>query len=142
MVFTSFEFLLFFLPIVVIICYILARFSHKSVIYFLIASSLFFYSSWNPKYLYLLLGSVLFNFTVGKILCIIPKNYGKTSYYVCFCGVISNIILLGYFKYTNFFVDSFNFIFSQSYLVEKIVLPLAISFFTFQQIYVTSKQSM
>jgi len=53
---------------------------------------------------------------------------------VMLMGVVGNLVLLGYFKYANFFIDNFNLLFGSSYNFEKIILPLAISFFTFQQI--------
>lgn len=129
MVFTSFQYLLAFLPIVIVLCLFIKRFSHNAVIIFLIIASFIFYGTWNPKYLILLIGSILFNYSVGKV---IEKSDSKKL--VLIAGVCCNIALLGYFKYTNFFVDSFNAIFRSNYIIEHIVLPLAISFFTFQQI--------
>ncbi|WP_177214441.1 MBOAT family O-acyltransferase [Succinivibrio dextrinosolvens] len=71
----------------------------------------------------------MFNYTI--------TNYGINKYkskWILTFGVVTNISLLGYFKYTNFFVDRFNEIFGVSISVAHIVLPLAISFYTFQQI--------
>ena len=81
------------------------------------------------KYLSLLGFSLIFNYLITK--------YGINRYekkWFLSVGVITNICLLGYFKYTNFFVDEFSKIFGISINISQIVLPLAISFYTFQQI--------
>ena len=94
----------------------------------MIFSSLFFYGWWNPIYIFLLIFSILVNYSIGLIL----SNYKKRLILVL--GITFNVLLLGYFKYANFFVDNINFIFGEDLFIERIILPLAISFFTFQQI--------
>lgn len=99
------------------------------------AASLFYYSWWNPIYLILIVGSIFFNFFIGKNLIqqqTVRGEYQKKILLII--GVLANLTLLGYFKYANFFVDNINLIFDTQCGLEKIVLPLAISFFTFQQI--------
>lgn len=109
MLFNSFEFILVFLPITVVIYFLLLRWrltiAAKS---WLLSASLFFYSWWNIKYLPLILGSVLFNYTIGGLLVdyvkIGRKILSKKAIFVF--GVAANVILLGYFKYMDFFITN------------------------------------
>ena len=100
----------------------------KLAVIWLVLASLFFYGWWNPIYLLLLLSSMGFNFLVGTRL---SRNKNKSTLAI---GVSVNLVLLGYFKYANFFIDNLNLIVETQFSVATIVLPLAISFFTFQQI--------
>lgn len=94
----------------------------------LVFASLFFYGWWNPIYLILILGSMIFNFLVGKSLG--KKSNKKMLTF----GIIGNVALLGYFKYADFFIINFNWAFSSETPLLHLALPLAISYFTFQQI--------
>ena len=87
-----------------------------------------FYAYWDARYLPLLLVSILFNYTVGSL---IERHKSKLGLII---GVTVNLSLLTYFKYTNFFLSSFNEMFQTAIYVPKIILPLGISFFTFTQI--------
>lgn len=130
MLFNSYEFIFFFLPLVYL-CYFLLQ-KYTQPVYakiFLVLSSLFFYSWWNPVYLPLILGSMLFNYLVGQQLS--RPNRPK---YLLMIGVGANLALLGYFKYADFFISNANFLFDTEIPLLHLVLPLAISFFTFQQI--------
>ncbi len=101
---------------------------------FLVFASLFFYSWWNVSYLPIILSSLLFNYVVGNAL---NENFQRIRLHkktLLTFGVIANIALLGYFKYTDFFIENFNLAFDTSVPLLHLVLPLAISFFTFQQI--------
>ena len=129
MLFNSYLFILYFLPLTVILFYFLAhKGCRKLAIGSLVLASLFFYAWWNPAYLLLLGVSILVNFWLGQILYKRPNKINLSV------GVGFNLLLLGYFKYANFFVDNFNSILSSSIHLETIILPLAISFFTFQQV--------
>lgn len=98
----------------------------------LVAASLFFYAWWNPSYLILIVFSILFNFSIGVILAQNKANVHLKK--ILIFGVTANLALLAYFKYANFFVENFvNFTGFEFYL-SPIMLPLAISFFTFQQV--------
>ena len=94
----------------------------------LVIASLFFYAWWNPVYLGLILVSILFNYTLGAIL------YKKRRKMLLVLGIAINLALLLYFKYAMFFVSTFNALTGGDFYIKQIVLPLAISFFTFQQI--------
>jgi len=129
MLFNSYIFIFIFLPIVLIGFHLLGKRGHRRIaISWLVIASLFFYGWWNPAYLGLILTSILFNYAIGASLG------GKPSKFVLTFGISVNLGLLGYFKYANFFVDNFNVLVNGSVHLEQIFLPLAISFFTFQQI--------
>jgi D-alanyl-lipoteichoic acid acyltransferase DltB (MBOAT superfamily) len=75
---------------------------------------------------------MIFNYGLGVLLS--NKKALKVKKIILIFGIASNLALLGYFKYANFFVEQLNLVIATSYNLEKIILPLAISFFTFQQI--------
>ena len=79
----------------------------------------------------MILGSVLFNYAVGVLL---GNRDTKNLRVILALGIGGNLGLIGYFKYANFFVDNINFSFGSNFHLDTIILPLAISFFTFQQI--------
>ena len=103
-------------------------FSVRSATVWLIAASLFFYAYWDAALLTLLLGSIVFNFVCGKRLFI------ERSRALLWAGLFFNIGLLAYFKYAGFFVENVESALNMEIANLDIVLPLAISFFTFQQI--------
>ncbi len=133
MLFNSYVFILIFLPAVIAGYYLCARAHARVAIAFLVLASLFYYGWWSPAYVLLILFSILFNYSAGIVLAADAKSDRFRRGTLIF-GVVVNLALLGYFKYANFFVDSVNAAFDMSVHIEKIVLPLAISFFTFQQI--------
>jgi alginate O-acetyltransferase complex protein AlgI len=129
MLFNSYVFLFFFLPVTLIGFHLIGKKGfHKAAVSWLVSASLFFYGWWNPEYLGLILGSILFNYAVGFSL--LDRPYKLT---LCL-GVAGNLGVLGYFKYANFFIDNINVLTSNDIILEQIILPLGISFFTFQQI--------
>ena len=137
MLFNSFEFILVFLPITVVIYFLLLRWrltiAAKS---WLLSASLFFYSWWNINYLPLILGSVLFNYTIGGLLVDYEKKGRKivSKKAIFIFGVAANVMLLCYFKYMDFFITNLNVAFKAGLPLLHIVLPLGISFFTITQI--------
>jgi len=135
MLFNSFEFVFLFLPITLLIFFQIGRRGYyKLASAWLVAASLFFYGWWEVSYLALLLVSMLFNYFVGVAL---SRRYTTTlinSKQVLIFGIVVNLGLLGYFKYANFLVSSTNSFFGTSFNLQTIILPLAISFFTFTQI--------
>ena len=135
MLFNSYEFIFFFLPFTFFIYFFLLN---KRLIVgakgFLVFASLFFYSWWNIAYLPIILSSMLFNYVIGNSL---NENFSKVKVSkksLLAVGVVTNIALLGYFKYSDFFIENFNLAFDGSVPLLHLALPLAISFFTFQQI--------
>lgn len=132
MLFNSFEFLFLFLPITCIVFYLLCRSRGPWPVYWLIMASLFFYGWWNPKYLLLLGTSIVFNYFWGSHLRQMTAGQRRSAALIA--GIAVNLGLLGYYKYANFFVDAVNTGFDSNFHLNTIILPLAISFFTFQQI--------
>ena len=135
MLFNSYEFIFIFLPFTFFIYFFLLN---KRLITgakgFLVFASLFFYSWWNILYLPLILSSMLFNYVVGNSLNENFKKVRVSKKALLTFGVISNLSLLGYFKYSDFFINNFNLISDSNIELLHLALPLAISFFTFQQI--------
>lgn len=131
MLFNSIEFLFAFLPITLGGYLALRRFGRPdAAIWWLIVAALIFYAWWNPKYLWLLLGSICFNYMAGLALSRAQSN--RKAILALSIGI--NLCVLGFYKYFNFFVENINAVFGNEYSFNTIVLPLAISFFTFQQI--------
>jgi D-alanyl-lipoteichoic acid acyltransferase DltB (MBOAT superfamily) len=135
MLFNSQEFIFIFLPITFFIYFFLLN--RRLVVGakgLLVFASLFFYSWWNITYLPIILSSMLFNYVVGNSL---NDNFSKVKVskkLLLGIGIAANLSLLGYFKYADFFISNFNFVFDSSVDLLHLALPLAISFFTFQQI--------
>ncbi len=131
MLFNSYEFLLFFLPATLAGFYLLLRASGRELAYlWLTACSLAFYGWWNPVYLLLLSTSILVNYSL--VAALTSGSRFRRSWVGL--GVAFNLGLLAYYKYTNFLLDVFSDATGAEFTLGSIVLPLAISFFTFQQI--------
>ncbi len=128
MLFPTFTFMLGFLPVTAIIYFFLAKRNIRFAHIWLIIASFVFYSWFNWSYGLILAASVLFNWFFAQWLI---KNRSKL---ILTLGIIGNVLLLGYFKYYDFFIENINFFFGTSWTLKKILLPLGISFFTFQQI--------
>lgn len=134
MLFNSYEFIFIFLPVMFVVYFYL---NSKRLILgakiWLVLGSLFFYSYWNVIYLPLILLSIFVNYGVGLSL-VNHKKIRISSKTILSFGIVFNLGLLGYFKYTDFFLDNFNGIFGTNIPLPHIILPLGISFFTFTQI--------
>lgn len=98
--------------------------------YYLIVGSLFFYSWWNIIYLPLIILSVVINYLLTRQMTLHIKQ--KKIYLLI--GLAFNVGLLGYFKYADFFISNINFVLTSDISLLHLALPLAISFFTLQQI--------
>jgi len=134
LLFNSYEFIFAFLPITFFIYFYL---NHKRLTEaskgFLVFTSLFFYSWWNISYLPIILVSMLFNYLIGNTLNS-KKNYKFSKKVLLIFGIVANIAVLAYFKYFDFFIENINLVLSTKIEPLHLLLPLAISFFTFQQI--------
>lgn len=138
MLFNSYTFIFLFLPITFFVYFWLnkKRLTQASKGWMVFAS-LFFYSWWNIIYLPLILASILFNFTLGSTISRMESaevKKGVTRKTLLFFAVFSNLLLLGYFKYMDFFIANANVLLSTHLDLMDIILPLGISFFTFTQI--------
>ncbi|AWH79237.1 MBOAT family O-acyltransferase [Clostridioides difficile] len=126
MIFSSLTFLFAFLPVVFILYFLV---NDKLKNFVLLLTSLFFYAWGEPKYIFLMLGSIVVNYIFG--LKVSSDNKKEQKLWLTL-SVIFNISLLVIFKYSNFFVDNFNALFNSHISIPTIALPLGISFFTFQ----------
>jgi len=137
MLFNSFEFIFLFLPITLTFFFVLgknAKWVKQQVpILWLVIASLFFYGWWKPLNLPLIVLSILVNYGLGHLLGnVIEKSSNKKA--VVALGIFFNLGLICYFKYANFLVRNINQLVGVNYDLPTVVIPLAISFFTFQQI--------
>lgn len=130
MLFNSFEFIFVFLPIVFVLYFALNKIHPTGGMLLLLAASLFFYAWWNPAYLGLLVSSILVNYSVGTGM-MKGRRHRKL---LLVLGILFNVGLLGYFKYTDFFIENVNALVGTNFQLLHLLLPLAISFYTFQQI--------
>lgn len=132
MLFNSYIFIIGFLPITLILYYLSAKkFGSQCARIVLILASLFFYSWWDIRNLPILLGSILVNYVLAERILHSEKKSRKAWLVL---GILFDLGLLGYFKYSAFAVETMNGIFHTGFAVPQIVLPLGISFFTFTQI--------
>ncbi|NNL86588.1 MAG: MBOAT family protein [Myxococcales bacterium] len=129
MLFPSYVFLFAFLPTVFVAALFLSRSKNALVAAgWLCLASLFFYAWWRPAYLPLLLGSAAFNYGWGLLLARVRQRW------LLALGVVANLGLLGWFKYSAFAAQTWTQITGHFLDAGSVLLPLAISFFTFQQI--------
>lgn len=135
MTFNSYIFILFFLPAVLAGYYFcFFRKSSRLVHVFLLVASIIFYISAGWEMLVLLGINILINYGLFCGIKVCQKSRPAWIKYLLGAGVICNLGILMYFKYYNFFVDSFNLLFGPRLAVREILAPLGISFITFQQI--------
>ncbi len=128
--FNSFNFILIFLPILLIAWHLLNRFG-KYVIadVFLIVMSFYYYYTFGVSFLLIFVVSILINYFLSFLM----EKVSERKLLV-FMGVVFNLLLLFYFKYLGFFVDNINAIFSGNFNIRDILMPIGISFYTFGQI--------
>jgi len=130
MVFSSSIFLFFFLPLVIVGYYLLKE---NYRVYFLMLASLFFYAWGEPKYVLIMLLSIVINYSFGLfIYTSITAQKKILAKVLLFLSVICNLGILFYFKYLDFSIKIINRVFNSDLVLRNIVLPIGISFFTFQ----------
>lgn len=140
MLFNSLEYFLLFLPLAVLIYFACSRFATRQAgIIWLVTSSLLFYGYSSTKYISIVLISIVINFFIGKLiirnnLSAADRPESKYNHAILLLGISINISILAYFKYMNFFIETINTATHASIRLPDIALPLAISFYTFQQI--------
>ncbi|MDH3948013.1 MAG: MBOAT family protein [Gammaproteobacteria bacterium] len=135
MLFNSYEFIFLFLPVTFLVFFAMARLGREAAIAWLVIASLFFYGWWNPSYLVLILLSMVINFAFGEFISRAYEHHRTARAKIGLAlGVTLNLGTLAYFKYAGFFFSNINALTGSSVDIGHIVLPLAISFFTFQQI--------
>ncbi len=139
MLFNSYEFIFGFLPLLLLACGLLGRWqARRALVGTLVVASLVYYSWWSWRYLGLIAFSILFNFGWAHFLQTgwpaHPSVRPARSRAILALGIAVNLGLLGYFKYAAFVVRSLDAGLGLGWPVPAIVLPLGISFFTFEQI--------
>ncbi|MBR1650578.1 MAG: MBOAT family protein [Lachnospiraceae bacterium] len=131
MLFNSQFFIFIFLPICLVVWYLLRKFKRYNLsLAFLIGMSLWFYGYFDIHYLYIIILSIAINYLISFLI----KKIEKLKKFFLITGLVCNLALLGYFKYFDFFVSNINAVFKTDFALKHIVLPLGISFFTLQQI--------
>lgn len=125
MLFSSITFLYCFLPLV-LVCYFLAPGKFKNVV--LLVASLFFYGWGEPKFLLLMITTIVFGYMMG----ILTDKYPTRRKFYLIAAVIFDLGALAFFKYADFFIDSVNSATGLSMPLLRIALPIGISFYTFQ----------
>lgn len=128
MLFSSLVFLFIFLPAVIFLYYISGKKLRNLV---LLIFSLFFYAYGEPKYLLVMLASIAANYFLGLFVDKY-RDEEKKAKFILTLAVVINLSIIGYYKYTNFLIQNANMIFKTSLPFMKIVMPIGISFFTFQ----------
>lgn len=138
MLFNSQIFVFLFLPLVWLLYFGMHKMNKPLIAKFvLFLSSLWFYGYFNYSYLILLLGSICFNYGINLAIRHFKESSvdkDKIAKIIMLIGVFANIVVIFYFKYFNFFFKTINQVFHTDIVLRDILLPLGISFFTFQQI--------
>lgn len=131
MLFNSYLFIFIFLPISLLLWFFLNNMGkYKAAQVFLVAMSIWFYAYFNYSYIWIILGSCSFNFGCSLLM----EKTKKKKKLVGVLGIIGNLSILFYYKYFDFFIENINFLFKKDFPLFHILLPLGISFFTFQQL--------
>lgn len=135
MIFSSYQFLLMFFPITVIGYWIFSHFRfYEMAKIWLVIASFFFYAQGSPAFFPYFMGSVLANYVIGITLCQLQEDKTSQRKLLLAVGVLANLAFLGYYKYMNFFLENVNNLFGTEFVMKNVVLPIGISFFTFQLI--------
>src|SRR3984893_12436553 len=136
MLFNSYEFLLIFLPATLSGFYLLGVSSRTWAVRWLILASLVFYALWRPVNVLIIAPSIVINFAFARILLRLNEGEGsrRVSKAVLLLAIAFNVAFLGYFKYIDFISGSINAVFGANLVLRHIILPLGISFITFQKI--------
>src|SRR5262249_27799099 len=136
MLFNSYEFIFAFLPVTLAVFYALGSASRIWALRWLILMSFFFYAWWRPLNVLLIAPSIAVNFVLARILQRLASDGSrrKTALAVLVGGILFNIAFLGYFKYSYFLGSAVNDVFGANLTLTQVILPLGISFITFQKI--------
>jgi D-alanyl-lipoteichoic acid acyltransferase DltB (MBOAT superfamily) len=136
MLFNSNEFLLGFLPVTLVVFFWCGSVSRRAAIQWLILASLIFYAWWRPINVLIIAPSIIVNFALARLLLRLADDgtSRRASQATLFAGILFNVLFLGYFKYTDFLAGTVNDVFGANLALTHIILPLGISFITFQKI--------
>ena len=131
MLFSSMAFIYVFMPILCVIYFVLPKKFNNTV---LLIASLTFYAWGEPRFLLVMLFTILINYVVGILIENCNNRTLLQSKLVLTTGILLNLSILGYFKYFNFIVENIGYVFKVNFDQVKVVLPLGISFYTFQSL--------
>jgi alginate O-acetyltransferase complex protein AlgI len=135
MLFNSYAFIFAFLPVSVGVFFVLGAISRTWALRWIIVASLFFYAWWRPLNVLIIAPSILVNFILARLLQRLGgQDKRGASKMILLLGISFNIAFLGSFKYANFAVGVVNDVFGTHAVLAQIILPLGISFITFQKI--------
>ncbi len=135
MLFNSYIFVLLFLPLCLSGNYILGHHFNANINkIFLLTMSLWFYGYFNPAYLILIIVSILVNYSVYKGIMYCRGSFPALKCFLLIVGLLFNLGMLFYYKYFDFLLKNINFLFRENFPLQNLILPLGISFFSFQQI--------
>lgn len=136
MLFNSVEFIFAFVPVTLAGFFALGIVSRAWALRWLILASLFFYACWRPLNVLIIAPSIIINFVLARIMLRLGENEKQRhwSKAVLVLGIAFNVAFLGFFKYVDFTLGAINDVFGANLILTQIILPLGISFITFQKI--------
>jgi alginate O-acetyltransferase complex protein AlgI len=136
MLFNSYEFIFVFLPFSLACFFLSGTVSRNWALRSIIATSLLFYAWWRPINVLIIAPSIIINYGLARILLYLRENEKQRlpSMAVLVIGIVFNVAFLGYFKYIDFIRGTANDVFGTNFVLTNIILPLGISFITFQKI--------
>lgn len=133
MLFNSYIFILLFLPLTLCGYFLINRTKKYSLSKaWLLGMSLWFYGFFEKHYLVIMAASIIFNFMINRLMH--RKKNARIRFGAMLFALFCNIGVLFYFKYYNFFLQNVNVLFKTDFTLHHLILPLGISFFTFQQL--------
>src|SRR6516165_5031958 len=134
MPFNSYQFLFLFLPVVVLGYFALSRFGRLPAVIWLVLASIGFYAFARVDSLAIILPSIVLDYLIARTLARLDESRRRVRAGLLGLGIVANVALLGYFKYRDFFLDTTNLVFGSHFAFGALILPLGISFITFQKI--------
>jgi D-alanyl-lipoteichoic acid acyltransferase DltB (MBOAT superfamily) len=136
MLFNSYEFIFAFLPVTLAGFFLLGLRSRNLALGWIVVASLAFYAWWRPINVLIIAPSILVNFVLARWLLRLTADETRVgpARLVLLLGIAFNVVFLGYFKYVNFLATAANDVIGTNFVLTQVVLPLGISFITFQKI--------
>ena len=136
MLFNSYEFIFAFLPLTLALFYLCGAYSAQAARVSIICASLIFYAWWRPLNVAIIVPSILINYVLAQRLQRLGTDAAaqRAGRITLIAGIAFNVAFLGFFKYTSFLQETSNDLFGTQFVLAHIILPLGISFITFQKI--------
>lgn len=134
MLFNSYAFIFVFLPVVMAGFFLVGRVSQRGAALWLAIASLVFYGWWNPKFVILILVSILINYVAGYHISRNRKVAPRLARALLTLAIVTDLGILAYYKYANFFIANISHLAGGDFAALDIILPIGVSFFTFTQI--------